>query len=31
LILNIIKCSESGRGIEVRMSHCFLPELNLGV
>jgi hypothetical protein len=31
LILNIIKCSESGREIEVRMSHCFLPELNFGV
>ena len=31
LILSIIKCSESGQTIEVRMSHCFLPELNLGV
>ena len=31
LILDIIKCTESGRAIEVRMSHCFLPELNLGV
>ena len=31
LILNIIKCSESGRAIEVKMSHCFLPELNFGV
>jgi len=31
LILSIIKCSESGQVIEVKMSHCFLPELNLEV
>jgi hypothetical protein len=31
LILSIIKCRESGQVIEVKMSHCFLPELNLEV
>jgi hypothetical protein len=31
LILSIIKSSGSGQVIEVKMSHCFLPELNLEV